>query len=333
MLSDVECRSPETCPERSFPIHMAFIPEDKATMTNEGAIELSIIIANYNAKDMLFGCLKSIYHYPPRCTFEVFVVDDASSDGSYEMVERNFPQVHLLHNEQNIQYSKSNNRALKLARGRYVYLLNNDTIVLPNALETMMNFLHQHPAVAAVGSRLLNGNGTIQASVKALPSIRSGLFGAQSIITKLFPKNHFSRQELLHLCHDMSKPFQAGYVSGASTMICQKVVQQIGYLDERMFYHVDADYCKRIWDAGWEVYYLPDAAVVHFNHQGGTFVNRKRRFKSIFEFHHGYYIYFQKHLMKSIWNPMYFMVIIGLGLRFLIYLTIQVLKEMRASRQ
>jgi hypothetical protein len=249
------------------------------------------------------------------------------------MLEKNFPQVHLLHNEQNIHYSKSNNRALKLARGRYVYLLNNDTVILPNALEIMINFFDQHPEVGAIGSRLLNDDGTIQASVKALPSIRSGLFGAQSIITKLFPRNHFSRQELLHLSRDMSKPFQAGYVSGASTMICQKVIQQIGYLDERMFYHVDADYCKRIWDAGWEVYYLPDASVVHFNHKGGTLINRKRRFKSILEFHYGYYIYFRKHLAKSIWNPTYFMVMVGLVLRLIVYLTVQIVKEIRAPRQ
>jgi len=293
--------------------------------------DLSIIIANYNAKEMLNGCLESIYHHPPMCTFEVFVVDDASSDGSYQMVQRNFPQVRLLRNEQNLHYSKSNNRALELAQGRYICLLNNDTVILPNALATMMNFLDQHPQVGAVGSRLLNADGTIQASVKALPSIRSGLFGAQSIIIKLFPTNRFSRQELLHLCHDMRKPFQAGYVSGASTMIRRRVIEQIGYLDERMFYHVDADYCKRIWDAGWEIFYLPDSTVIHFNHQGGTLINRKRRFKSIFEFHRGYYIYFRKHLYKSPWNPLYFMTTIGIGLRFVVYLLIQFVKETKDS--
>jgi GT2 family glycosyltransferase len=131
------------------------------------------------------------------------------------------------------------------------------------------------------------------------------------------------------LSHGTSKAFQAGYVSGASTMIRAKVIQQIGYLDERMFYHVDADYCKRIWEAGWEVYYLPDAEVIHFNHQGGSLINCKRRFKSIVEFHRGGYIYFRKHLMKPLWHPMYFIVIAGLGVRFIGSLMIQVLKEMR----
>lgn len=298
-------------------------------MTNKKDIELSIVIANYNAKALLFDCLASIYRHPPMCTFEVFVVDDASSDGSYDMIQKNFPQVRVLRNAQNMQYSKSNNQALKLAQGRYVYLLNNDTVILPDALDAMMSFLDQHPQVGAVGSRLLNGDGTVQASVKALPSIRSGLFGARSVITQLFPRNSFSCQELLHLSHDMSKAFQAGYVSGASTMIRAKVIQQIGYLDERMFYHVDADYCKRIWDAGWEVYYLPDAAVIHFNHQGGSLLNYKRRFKSVVEFHRGAYIYFQKHLMKPLWHPMYFIILAGLGMRFLACLMIQVLKEMR----
>ena len=130
----------------------------------------------------------------------------------------------------------------------------------------------------------------------------------------------------------MSKPFAAGYVSSASLMIRREVTQRVRYLDERLSYHVDADYCKRISDAGWAVYYLPDAAVIHFNHQGGTMVTRKRRFKSIAEFHRGSYIYFRKHQLKSLWHPMHPLAVIGLGLRFLASLLLQVPKEIRSRK-
>ncbi len=293
---------------------------------------LSIIIANYNARDLLAGCLESIYRHPPLRSFEVIVVDDASSDDSYEMVVRQFLHVRLLRNERNVHYGRSNNRAFEIARGAFFYLLNNDTLILPGALDAMMEFLDTHPTVGAVGSKLLNGDGTIQASVKALPSVGAGLFGARSIITKLFPGNRFSRKHLLHLSHDLTAPFAAGYVSSASIMIRQRVVARVGGLDERLSYHVDADYCKRIWDTGWEVYYLPESTVIHFDHRGGTLANRERRFRSIVEFHRGSYIYFYKHQMKSAWHPMHIAVIIGLACRFAVSLVLQTVKELVPHR-
>ena len=298
-------------------------------MSAVGEIALSIVIANYNGRDLLAGCLDSIYHNPPTRPFEVFVVDDASADNSAQMVRERFPQVHLLQNERNLHYGASNNRVFGLSRGRYVYLLNNDTLMLPRALDAMIAFLDECPEAGAVGSKLLNGDGTIQASVKSLPCATSALFGARSIITKLFPNNQFSRDHLLHLQHDMSRPFTAGYVSSASIMIRREVIRRVGGLDERLSYHVDADYCKRIWDGGWKVYYLPSAEVIHFNHQGGTLVTLKRRLKSIVEFHRGSYIYFRKHQMRSRFEPMHFLAVAGLAARFVISLTVFVAHEGR----
>lgn len=302
-------------------------------MSSSNAPILSIIIANYNGRDLLADCLQSIYANPPSCPFEVFVVDDASTDGSSEMVRSRFPQVRLLRNERNMHYGYSNNRAFDLAEGRYVYLLNNDTLVLPDALDRMVAFLEAHPSAGAVGSQLLNGDGSIQASVKSLPNPMSALFGARSVLTALFPGNPLARRHLLHLSHDMSKPFQAGYVSSASIMLRRDVIRRVGYLDERLSYHVDADYCKRIWDAGWEVHYLPTATVVHFNHQGGTMVSRRRRFKSVVEFHRGSYIYFCKHSMTPVWHPVHWLAVAGLGSRFLAALLLQSIKEFHARER
>ena len=292
---------------------------------------LSVIIANYNGRQLLADCLESVYANAPSCAFEVIVVDDASWDGSAEMVAERFPQVRLLRNARNVHYGKSNNRAMTVAQGRYVYLLNNDTLVLPGALDAMRIFLDDHPRVGAVGSKLLNGDGSVQWSVKCLPSVGSGLFGARSILTKMFPNNPVSRKHLLHLGSDLSTPFEAGYVSSASVMMRREVVERVGGLDERLSYHVDADYCRRIWDAGYQVYYLPAATVIHFDHKGGTMVTRRRRFKSIIEFHRGSYIYFRKHhpRIKRFWHPMHFVAIAGLGARFGLSLSLFALKECR----
>jgi GT2 family glycosyltransferase len=296
-------------------------------------ITLSIIIATYNARDLLVDCLKSIYGNPPSDSYEIIVVDDASADGTSETIRANFPQVGLLRNEINGHYASANNRAFGLARGRYLYLLNNDTIVLPHALDRMLAFLKEHTDVGAVGSKLLNEDGTTQWSVKSLPSVGSALFGARSIITRLYTENPFSRRHLLHLHRDMTAPFVAGYVSSASIMIPREVVDKVGELDQRLSYHVDADYCKRITDVGYKCYYLPTATIVHLNHRGGTMVSFRRRIRSVVEFHVGSYIYYRKHIQRSPWTPLQIFVIGGLFARFLGSLTIQASYELVALKR
>jgi hypothetical protein len=288
---------------------------------------LSIIIATYNARDLLIDCLNSIYLNPSSESYEIIVVDDASTDGTVEAVETRFPEVRLLRNRINTHYAAANNRAFGMARGRYLYLLNNDTIVLPDALDRMVNFLREHPDAGAVGSKLLNEDGTIQWSVKSLPNPGSALFGARSVITKIFPKNRYSRRHLLHPDPNTSSPFVAGYVSSASIMLPREIVQMVGGLDTRLSYHVDADYCKRVASAGYKCYYLPTAVIIHLNHRGGTMVSFKRRFRSIVEFHLGSYIYYRKHVQRWRWDPALAVVVICLSVRFVASLATQAAAE------
>lgn len=290
-------------------------------------VDVSIIIPNFNARALLAGCLASIYQNPPGVACEVIVVDDASTDGSADMVASDFPQVRLIQNTHNLNYARSTNRGLSMARGRYAYLLNNDTVVLPQTIDSMFTFLDTHRTVGAVGSLLLNEDRSVQASVKTLPCVESALFGARSIITALCPTNPWSRRHLLHLSQDMTAPFPAGYVSGASMMIRRELVETVGYLDERLFYHVDADHCKRIRDAGWGVYYLPHVAVIHFAHQGGSMVSFRRRVRAVVLFHRDSYVYFRKHLLTSVWHPIHAFVLLGLLLRFACSLGFQIGKE------
>jgi GT2 family glycosyltransferase len=293
----------------------------------EPAIVLSIIIGTYNARDLLVDCLESIYRDPPREPFEIIVVDDASTGGTSETVRARFPEIRLLRNEINRNHATADNQALELARGRYIYLLNNDTIVLPDALDGMLAFLREQPDAGAVGSKVLNEDGTIQWTVKSLPSMGAALFGARSIISRFYPDNRVSRKQLLHLGRNMTTPFVAGYVSGASVMHPREVVEKVGELDKRLFYFVDADYCKRIADAGYKCYYLPTTTIIHLSHKGGSMSSFRRRFRSVWAFHVASYIYYRIHVRRSPWSLMNVVVLGGLFARFLVALSTQACTE------
>ena len=196
-------------------------------------IALTIVISCYNTRDLVRDCLRSIYENPPREPYEIVLVDDACRDGTSEMVRETFPEVVLLRNEVNKHYSYSNNRAIDHARGRNVLLLNNDTIVLPNALDAMIAFLRAHPEAGAVACKLLNEDGTIQASAKSALRPATAVFGAQSLLTRLFPGNFLSRRHVLHLGRDINQPIVAGYVSGAASMMPLTVMREIGHWTKR----------------------------------------------------------------------------------------------------
>lgn len=298
--------------------------------TPDSAIVLSIIISSYNTRDLVADCLRSIYQNPAREPYEIILVDDASHDGTSEMVRSAFPEVRLFRNETNRHYTYSNNLALDQARGRFLLLLNNDTLVLPRALDDMVDFLREHPDAGAVGCKLLNEDGTIQWSVKSLPNPAAAIFGSRSILTKWFPNNRFSSQHLLHMRRDLTQPFVAGLVSGAASMMPRAVVKEVGYLDVQFFYHVDADYCKRIADAGYKCYYLPTAAIIHLNHKGGSMTSLSARFRSLMMFEIWSYRYYRKHIQTTWWSPMQTVVVFGLSFHFLALASAQVFAEIPA---
>jgi GT2 family glycosyltransferase len=136
-------------------------------------------------------------------------------------------------------------------------------------------------------------------------------------VTKLFPNNRFSRQHLLHIDRDMTQPFVAGFVSGAASMMPLKVMRQIGYLDVNFFYHIDADYCKRVADAGYKCFYLPTATIIHLNHKGGSMASPLRRLRYLVMFEIYSYRYYRKHFQRTSWNPMLILVALGLCFHFI----------------
>lgn len=213
-------------------------------------MKLSIIIVSYNTKDLLEKCLESVY---PTTNTEIIVVDNASSDGTVEMIKKEFPAIKLIENRQNLGFAKAVNQALRQGLGEVFFLLNSDTIVKKDTLNKLLEFEEKvRPAV--IGARMLNPDGSVQGSVFNLPTIKMAFqefwLSKKGSFSKYFPTGN--------------QPVEVEAVSGGAMMISKKVVEEIGLFDERYFmYFEDLDYCRKARRAGFKVRYLPKAEVIH----------------------------------------------------------------------
>jgi len=226
--------------------------------------DLSVIIVNWNVRDLLRRCLHSILANLPACQLEIIVVDNGSTDGSPEMVRTEFPQVHLMANPDNRGFTAANNQGLAVARGRYVLLLNPDTEVVGDALETLVAFADAHPDVGVVGPQLLNPDGTVQSSRRRFPTLATALLES-TWLQPYAPRRLLARYYVLDRPDDEVQ--DVDWVTGAALMARREAVEQVGPLDEGFFmYSEELDWCRRFRAAGWRVIYLPTARIIH--HEG-----------------------------------------------------------------
>lgn len=278
--------------------------------------DVSVVIVNYNARAMLERTLDTLYGSGQRCSMEVIVVDNASADGSVEMVRARFPQVRCVANSQNLGGTRGNNMGMQMACGRYLCLLNNDTIIFDGAIDTLVRYLDEHPQVGAAGGKVLNIDGSIQGTVKSFPTPAAALFGRSSLLTRLFPWNPLSRRYLVYLDQDFSRPFAAGSVSSCAIVARREAVLKAGPMDPRYFvYWNDVDWCRSIWEVGYEVHCVPQSVIIHDEHKGGTQGSRKRSRASIIDFHRGAYIYYRKWHVPYRWHPRHLIAVAGLTAR------------------
>ena len=268
--------------------------------SNRQSPRLSVILVSYNTREHLRRCLESLVETVEVRPLEIFVVDNASGDGSPEMVRERFPGVRLIANRKNLGFARANNQGIRASTGRAVLLLNTDTVVRPTAIETMLDFLDETPETAVVGAKLLNEDLSIQAGSKAFPTPLTTLFGKQSLLTRWFPDNPLTRRYLICLFEDHSHPFEVDSASGAAFMIRREVIEDVGLLDEGYFmYWEDVDWCYRIKRRGWKVYYHPHAPILHLD---GKSSDRRDPGLTI-AYHKGVFRLFRKHYFKSRWSP------------------------------
>ena len=222
--------------------------------------DLSILIVNWNVRDLLRECLRSIAAGRGNLTLELIVVDSASADGSADMVATEFPWVTLIRCAENVGFPRGNNIALARARGRALLLLNPDTIIVGNALPTLLAYLDAHPDVGVVGPQLLNPDGSVQSSRRRFPTVLTGYF--ESTWLQGLAPGLLRRYYALDLPDDA--PADVDWLMGACLLVPRAVYEQVGGLDEGYFmYSEELDWCRRIKATGRRVVYYPAAQVIH----------------------------------------------------------------------
>lgn len=223
---------------------------------------LSIIIVNWNTRDLLAQCLASVEQNVqslPQVEVETVVVDNGSTDGSPVMVKSRFPQVTLLENRQNVGFAQANNQALKQCTGQYLLLLNSDTELLDGALAALVTFADEHPGAGVVGPLLLNGDGSLQPS--AQPMLTPGReFWRLSFLDWIMRQATY---DMKRWNRNEARPVEV--LKGACLLLRREALDQVGLLDEAYFmYTEEVDLCYRLAVAGWELWWVPQARVIHY---------------------------------------------------------------------
>ncbi|OHB60979.1 MAG: hypothetical protein A2168_07180 [Planctomycetes bacterium RBG_13_50_24] len=235
-------------------------------------MDVSVIIVNWNTKGLLRDCLSSVYEHAGEIDYEIIVIDNASTDGSAEMVKNDFRQVILIENSNNRGFAAANNQGMAIAKGRYVLLLNSDTVVLDNAIANTVRFADANPEVAVTGCRVLNSDRTLQRTCFMFPSILNMLLSS-TYLYKLFPKNKFFGREQM-TWWDRNDVRQVNVVTGCFMLVRREAVEQVGVMDERFFmYCEETDWCYRFREEGWKVMFAPVGEIIHF---GGQSTSQKR---------------------------------------------------------
>lgn len=225
--------------------------------------DLSIIIVNYKTKNLLKQCLNSIYCENYHFSYEVSVVDNDSKDSSIEMVKKKFLQVKLIENRNNLGFAAANNQALRRSNARYLLLINPDTVVLPDSLNVMMEFMDEHPEAGIAGCKLLNPDYSLQYSCRKFSNFAT--FFLRGIhLDSIFPNNTILRKYMM-FDWDHNEVREVEWVLGSCMMVRRKAIEQVGMLDENfVLYFEDQDWCYRMWKHGWKVYYVPQAQMIHY---------------------------------------------------------------------
>ncbi len=226
-------------------------------------MDLSISIVSWNTRDVLNQCLASVYDTMDGLDFEVIVVDNASTDGSADMVRAKYPQAKVIANTKNIGFAAANNQALEIAGGRYFLLLNPDTICNPGALAKLVEFMDNHPRCGAVGPMVLNVDGSLQYSWAKFPTFWNEIRGKLDRRIEGVPVVPANPSEVRAL-----GAFRVDWVGGCCLMARRDAIEQVGPMDESLFmYCEETDWCKRLSDMGWEVWVEPSAEIVHLGGQ------------------------------------------------------------------
>ena len=258
--------------------------------------DISIVIISWNAKDFLLDCLESLKTNLPDVSMEIIIVDNASTDGSPEAVEKKYPDIHLIRNDQNYGFANANNIGIKESKGRYICLINSDVKVLSECLTRLYDYIEKNPFIGIIGPRILNSDLSLQCTCRHFPSLWN-IFCSTMALNRLFPNSQiFSDEQMFYFKHDVIR--NVDVLSGCFLMVRREAFEHVGYLDDQFFmYSEDIDWCKRFWQAGWQIVFFPEAESIHHGHASSA--NNPLRFsaaleKSLFQYWAKYHSKFSR---------------------------------------
>lgn len=226
-------------------------------------MEISFIINNYNTKGLLKQCIRGIRQFPPSVAYEIIVVDNASADGSAEMVRRDFPDVRLFASRENLGHHKGNNLGMRNSTGKYVVIINTDIAVTDDAFDRMYRYMESHPECALLGPKLKNPDGSVQMSCMRFPRLMTPFYRRY---LGWLPGVKKKLDDYLMADFDHASTKEVDWILGACEMVRQSAIEKAGYMDENLFmYFGDVAWCKEFWQAGYKVVYYPGAEIIHYH--------------------------------------------------------------------
>lgn len=259
-------------------------------------LDLSIIIVNYNVKEFLQNLIHSIHKAAQNLRYEIIIIDNASSDGSKEFISEKFTDIQLISNEKNLGFGKANNQGFKIANGKFILIINPDSIVSEDTFINMISFFEAHPSVGLAGCKILNPDGTLQlACRRSFPGPWTSFCKVTGLST-LFPRSKlFARYNLTY--KDENKSYEVDAISGSFMMMKKEVYNKVGGFDEEFFmYGEDLDLCYRIQKAGYKVFYVHETQVIHYKGES----TRRSSIDETKFFYDAMYLFVKKHLSSSL---------------------------------
>jgi GT2 family glycosyltransferase len=260
-------------------------------------MKLSIVVVSFNTRELLEQCLHSIREQT-KTDYEIIVVDNASTDGTPDLIQQQFPDVRLIRNLQNVGFARACNQALAGNRAEYVLFLNPDTKVLAGTIQTLIGFMNSHPEAGATGPTLLNSDGSLQLAGNTFPNLKN-LWIESLFLDRIFPKNPiWGFHKLSYI--DRSVPLKVDWTMGSCLLVRREALNKIGGFDEYFFlFFEETDLCLRLRQAGYEIYVVPETKVLH---AGGASRPENYNADKIVNYHKSLFYYFQKHYpVRSVW--------------------------------
>lgn len=280
-------------------------------MITSSDLDLSVIIVSFNAKYFLEQCLKSVRHATEKIKCEIFVVDNNSSDGSPEMVTSEFPEARLIANQVNYGFSAANNQAIKESVGRFLLILNPDTIVEKDTFLKCIDFMNSHPDAGALGVRMINGEGRfLPESKRAFPTAQTAFFKVLGF-SYIFPRSSVINRYYLPQIDIMETSFTE-VISGAYMFLRRESINKSGLFDEDFFmYGEDIDMSYRLLQTGYHNYYFPEAGIVHFKGKSTP----RNGYNDVLYFYNAMRLYIRKRAAEGTYRSFWFILITATWLR------------------